>query len=191
MCACPYGSVWWLLFHIFLRRQRPSPTGERCRSSGTAVVDITPTLNPPNHLPSTTRAHGPACTISRHRTILNDRKRAVEGAKSADPAVFTPLRLQCSLKKRGVGGGGTRCSNNGKDQSPRTPRRRADEPAGGGVQTGRQAFLHGAATLSLRGEMVMPALGVRLTPIAAPALLHTALFQSLLTRGAEARLQSG
>lgn len=48
-----------------------------------------------------------------------------------------------------------------------------------------------AATLSLRGEMLVPALGVRLTPIAAPALLHTALYQSLLTRGAEVKLQSG
>lgn len=123
---------------------------------------------------------------------MNDRKRAVEGAKSADPAVFAPLRLQCSLKKRGGGGsgGGANSSNTGQDQSPSNPRRRMDSSAGG-VQTGRQAYLQGAATLSLRAEMVVPALGVRLTPIAAPALLHTALFQSLLTRGAEAKLQSG
>lgn len=110
----------------------------------------------------------------------------MEGAKSADPAIFTPLRLQCSLKTRGGNGGhgGTNSSlssNNGKDQSPRHLHR----------QSGRQGFLQGAATLSLRGEMVVPALGVRLTPIAAPALLHTALFQSLLTRGAESKLQSG
>ncbi|CAN0535085.1 unnamed protein product, partial [Ectocarpus sp. 8 AP-2014] len=39
--------------------------------------------------------------------------------------------------------------------------------------------------------MIAPALGVRLTPIAAPALLHTALYQSLLSRGAEDKLQSG
>lgn len=129
---------------------------------------------------------------------MDDRKRSIEGAKSADPAVFTPLRLQCSLKKRGGGGrgrggGGTSCSvsgDNGKDPPPRSPHRIADNSAAG-AQRGRQACLRGASMLSLRGEMVVPALGVRLTPIAAPALLHTALFQSLLTRGAEAKLQSG
>lgn len=141
----------------------------------------------PDHRPLTNP--GPRVyPISRHRTALNDQKRAVEGAKSADPAVFSPLRLQCSLKKRGGGGGGAIGSNSGQDQSPR---RRTNNSAGGVVQTGRQAFLQGAATLSLRGEMVVPALGVKLAPIAAPALLHTALFQSLLTRGAETKLQSG
>lgn len=120
---------------------------------------------------------------------MSDCKRAVEGAKSADPAVFTPLRLQCSLKQRG-GVVGTSCTNGGEDQSPRDTCRQTDESAGV-APAGRQAFLRGGATLSLRGEMVVPALGVRLTPVAPPALLHTALFQSLLTRGAEARLQSG
>lgn len=109
---------------------------------------------------------------------------------SADPAVFTPVRLQCSLKRNRGGGGG-------RDPPGRNQHlRHADnEPATGTRQQRQQgeAMLPpvAAATLSLRGEMVVPAIGVRLTPIAAPALLHTALYQSLLTRGAETKLQSG
>lgn len=63
--------------------------------------------------------------------------------------------------------------------------------ASGGSGAGQPAPRQGPATLSLRAEMIAPALGVRLTPIAAPALLHTALYQSLLGRGAEDKLQSG
>lgn len=133
----------------------------------------------PSLLP--TRSLQCACPLSRRSALLDGCTKRIAGAKSADPAIFTPLRLQCSLKSRGgagdgfsSNGGGERCA--GQEQTRKW--------AGGSAAAVR-------TTLSLRGEMIVPALGVRLTPVAAPALLHTALFQSLLTRGAEAKLQSG
>lgn len=99
---------------------------------------------------------------------MDDCTKAIGSAKSASPEIFTPLRLQCSLK-------GHRAA--ARDGS----RRRGRDGSEASAQ----------ATLSLRGEMVVPGLGVRLTPIASLALLHTALYQSLLTRGADEKLQSG
>ncbi|CAN0286921.1 unnamed protein product, partial [Ectocarpus fasciculatus] len=126
-----------------------------------------------------------------YSSLLDDCIKRVGAAKSADPPTFTPLRLQCSLKRRrggdhGVGGGET-------SSSARNQHRQAGDSTSGGSGAGNQPapLLQGAATLSLRAEMIAPALGMRLTPIAAPALLHTALYQSLLSRGAEEKLQSG
>lgn len=122
------------------------------------------------------------CTISRHRDLLDERAKAIGEAKSSNPALFMPLRLQCSLKRRGVSGGGP--GGGGSGNAFARPRR----------QAGREVEAQEAmvpATMSLRGEMVIPAVGIRLTPIAPLALLHTALYQSLLTRGAEDKLQSG
>lgn len=113
--------------------------------------------------------------------MLDDSTKAIGGAKSASPEVFTPLRLQCSLKDhRPAASAGSRSRSRGRDGSEVSSRR---------PRRARQASAQ--ATLSLRGEMVVPSLGVRLTPIASLALLHTALYQSLLTRGADEKLQSG
>lgn len=119
-------------------------------------------------------------------------------ARSTSPDVYMPLRLQCSLRGSendeiggsvtGLGrgtagaGGGRLVSSSGRG-------------AAGGQQGEAFGLVASAseirAKLSLRGEMIVPALGVRLTPIAPLALLHTALYQSLLTRGGEAKPQSG
>ncbi|CAM9234349.1 unnamed protein product, partial [Scytosiphon promiscuus] len=48
-----------------------------------------------------------------YRTLLDDCTKRIAGAKSADPAVFTPLRLQCSLKRRRGASEGN--NNNGRD----------------------------------------------------------------------------
>lgn len=124
--------------------------------------------------------------------LLDDCTKRIGEAKSADPKAFTPLRLQCSLKRRrGANEGHNNNNSNGRDAFA-SRRRQADDSAADIRSDREKAFPKGAAaTLSLRGEMIMPALEVRLTPVAAPALLHTALYQSLLTRGAEDKLQSG
>lgn len=120
------------------------------------------------------------CTIAVLRALLDDCASAIKSAKSADPAIFNPLRLHCLLKRRGSG-----VSEWVSDGSPLAPRAIQSRPH-------EQALLGaGRATLSLRGEMIVPAVGVRLTPIPPLALLHTALYQSLLTRGAEDKPQSG
>ncbi|CBN79741.1 expressed unknown protein [Ectocarpus siliculosus] len=132
-----------------------------------------------------------------YSSLLDDCINRVGAAKSADPPTFTPLRLQCSLKGRRGGATDSRGSggcDNGVDGETSPSARKQHRQAGsanGGSGAGQPAPLQGAATLSLRAEMIAPALGVRLTPIAAPALLHTALYQSLLSRGAEDKLQSG
>ncbi|CAM9275034.1 unnamed protein product [Ectocarpus sp. 6 AP-2014] len=133
-----------------------------------------------------------------YSSLLDDCINRVGAAKSADPPTFTPLRLHCSLKRRRGGATDSRGSggsDNGVDcetsSSAQNQHRQAGGWSNGGSEAGQPAPLQGAATLSLRLEMIAPALGVRLTPIAAPALLHTALYQSLLSRGAEDKLQSG
>lgn len=112
---------------------------------------------------------------ARRRGLLDGRSRAIEGAKSASPTVFTPVRFQCFLRQQR-----SRVSNGG--------RHRGAAREGG---RGREGQAAERATLSLRGEMVVPAVGLRLTPIAPLALLHTALYQSLMTRGAEGKPMSG
>ncbi|CAN0535566.1 unnamed protein product, partial [Ectocarpus sp. 8 AP-2014] len=82
----------------------------------------------------------------------------VGAAKSADPPTFTPLRLQCSLKRRRGGATDSRGSggsDNGVDgetsPSARKQHRLAGGSANGGSGAGQPAApLQGAATLSLR-----------------------------------------
>lgn len=137
---------------------------------------------------------------SDRRSLLATCSKAIAEAKTASPEIFTPLHLQCFLKHRDGGGSGgvldeVAGATSGYGRSSGSPTRQH------GQHTGHEAAPHNRqqyaretllrATLSLRGEMIVPAVGIRLTPIASPALLHTALYQSLLTRGAEDKMQSG
>lgn len=127
--------------------------------------------------------------------------REASTAKSTSPELFTPLRLRCCLKGGGHrstapsdgfgadgdgGGSGDGDGDGGSDGGGGG----GDGGEGDGWRRAR-APRERSATLFMRAEMMVPSLGLKLTPIAPLALLHTALYQSLLTRGAENKLQSG